>query len=215
MRRVAAGFTLVVAVLATAGCGSQVRDYIADTYEHRGSSGDIDTYNSPDTVGTTVSDIVANLDPAARKADGGNEYLRYNDDIVTVGPAAGGGSTIRVEDLDGRWFSVADADRATYHAAAAVASNHLVALLGQAARLAEGIGVPPEAYLDLARATLDNVASLGPSAALTGPAARCDWETVARHLAAIAEDERPAYRALAAAAARLAGTTPPPNLLQP
>ncbi|HET8994774.1 MULTISPECIES: DUF4247 domain-containing protein [unclassified Rhodococcus (in: high G+C Gram-positive bacteria)] len=105
VRRMAAGFALVVAVLATAGCGSQVHDYIADTYEHRGRSGDVDTYYSPDPVGTTVSDIVANDDPAARKADGGNEYLRYNDDIVTVGAASGGGSTITVEDLDGRYSS--------------------------------------------------------------------------------------------------------------
>lgn len=115
-----------------------------------------------------------------------------------------------VDDLGGRWFTVADADRATYHAAAAVASNHLVALLGQVERLAHGIGVPPEAYLDLARATLDNVAAMGPAAALTGPVARGDWETVERHLAALPADERDAYRALAAAAHRLSGGPPPP-----
>jgi predicted short-subunit dehydrogenase-like oxidoreductase (DUF2520 family) len=108
-----------------------------------------------------------------------------------------------VADLGGRWFEVADGDRATYHAAAAVASNHLVALLGQVARLADGIGVPFEAYLDLARASLDNVAALGPPAALTGPVARGDWDTVARHLAALDPSEREAYRALAAAARRL------------
>ena len=108
-----------------------------------------------------------------------------------------------VADLHGRWFEVADQDRATYHAAAAVASNHLVALLGQVARLADGIGVPFEAYLDLARASLDDVAALGPQAALTGPVARGDWDTVARHLAALDPSEREAYRALAAQARRL------------
>jgi len=117
------------------------------------------------------------------------------------------------DDLGGRWFEVADVDRATYHAAAAVASNHLVALLGQVERLASGIGVPPEAYLDLARASLDNVAALGPAAALTGPVARGDWATVARHLDALPADERPAYLALAEAAARLAGRTLPAVLL--
>ena len=71
-----------------------------------------------------------------------------------------------VADLGGRWFAVADEDRAIYHAAAAIASNHLVALLGQVERLADGIGVPPEAYLDLARATVDNVAELGAASAL-------------------------------------------------
>ena len=91
-----------------------------------------------------------------------------------------------VADLGGRSFTVADADRAAYHAAAAIASNHLVALLGQVERVAAGAGVPLEAYLDLVRATLDNVAEMGPAAALTGPVARGDWATVERHRAALA-----------------------------
>jgi predicted short-subunit dehydrogenase-like oxidoreductase (DUF2520 family) len=106
-------------------------------------------------------------------------------------------------DLGGRWFDVADDDRATYHAAAVVASNHLVALMGQVHRIADGIGVPGEAYLHLAAGALQNVAEVGPAAALTGPVARGDWDTVARHLAAIDPSERPAYLAMAAAARRL------------
>jgi predicted short-subunit dehydrogenase-like oxidoreductase (DUF2520 family) len=78
------------------------------------------------------------------------------------------------DDLGGRTFEVADADRVRYHAAAVIASNHLVAVLGQAERVAREAGVPFEAYLDLVRATVDNVAALGPAAALTGPAARGD-----------------------------------------
>ena len=62
----------------------------------------------------------------------------------------------------GSAFEVADADRAAYHAAAVIASNHLVALLGQAERVAAAAGVPFDAYLDLVRATLDNVADAGP-----------------------------------------------------
>ena len=108
-----------------------------------------------------------------------------------------------VDDLGGRWFRVADDNRAAYHAAAAIASNHLVALLGQVERVAGSIGVPPEAYLDLARGSLDDVAARGPAAALTGPVARGDWDTVRRHLAALDPVERPAYVALAAAARRL------------
>ena len=108
-----------------------------------------------------------------------------------------------VADLGGRWFDVADADRAVYHAAACIASNHLVALLGQVERVAAGIGVPIDAYLDLARDTVDNVARLGPAAALTGPVARGDQDTIERHLAALDPSEREAYRALAGAAGRL------------
>ena len=106
--------------------------------------------------------------------------------------------------LGGRSFTVDDADRATYHAAAVIASNHLVALMGQVERLADEVGVPFEAYLDLATATLANVAVLGPGAALTGPAARGDESTIRRHLRALRADERRAYRGMVDAARRLA-----------
>jgi predicted short-subunit dehydrogenase-like oxidoreductase (DUF2520 family) len=108
-----------------------------------------------------------------------------------------------VDDLGGRWFEVADEHRAAYHAAAVIASNHVVALLGQAERVAATAGVPLAAYLDLVRATVQNVAELGPAAALTGPAARGDWATIDRHLAALAPGEREAYEALVRAARRL------------
>ena len=109
-----------------------------------------------------------------------------------------------VQALKGRSFIVDDGDRATYHAAAAIASNHLVALLGQVERLAAQVGVPFEAYLDLATDTMANVAELGPRAALTGPAARGDEATIRRHLRALPVDERRAYRGMVDAARRLA-----------
>ena len=106
--------------------------------------------------------------------------------------------------LGGRAFVVDDADRPAYHEAAVVASNHVVALLGQVERLAAAVGVPFEAYLDLVAATLDNVRDLGPGAALTGPAARGDEDTIRAHMAALPPAEREAYAALADAARRLA-----------
>ena len=107
-----------------------------------------------------------------------------------------------VADLGGHAFTVADVDRTRYHSAAVIASNHLVALVGQVERVAPP-GVPLAAFLGLARGTIDNVAALGPAAALTGPVARGDWATVERHLEALPEDERPAYEAMVAEARRL------------
>lgn len=104
--------------------------------------------------------------------------------------------------LGGHPFTVADEDRTRYHAAAVIASNHLVALLGQVQRVAPP-GVPLEAYLDLVRGTVENVARLGPAAALTGPVARGDWATVERHLAALPAAERPGYEAMVDLARRL------------
>jgi len=108
-----------------------------------------------------------------------------------------------VRHLEGTFVQIADGDRSLYHAAACIASNHLVALLGQAERVAAAAGVPLAAYLDLVRATVDNVERLGPSAALTGPVARGDRATVERHRAALASEELAAYDAMADAARRL------------
>ncbi len=108
------------------------------------------------------------------------------------------------EALGGRTVEVADGDRAAYHAAACIAANHVVALLGQVERVAATAGLPLDAFLGLTRAAVDDVASLGPVGALTGPARRGDWATLARHSAALAADERPGYNAGVALAVKLA-----------
>lgn len=109
-----------------------------------------------------------------------------------------------VDALSGRSFAVNESARPLYHAAAVISSNHLVALLGQAERVAHLAGVPLEVMLDLARDTVDNVRRLGPAAALTGPAARGDEATITRHLQALPPDERVVYEALVNEAKRLA-----------
>ena len=106
--------------------------------------------------------------------------------------------------LGGRIVEVADDDRAAYHAAACIAANHVVALLGQVERVAASVGLDLESFLPLTRAAVDDVAALGTRAALTGPARRGDWATLSRHLDALGEDERAAYQAGAALATRLA-----------
>lgn len=108
-----------------------------------------------------------------------------------------------VDALGGRAVTVAEGDWVRYHAAAVMASNHLVALLGQVERVADTVGAPLSAYLDLARGALDDVAELGPVDALTGPVRRGDEATVAAHLAALPAAEREGYRAMSDEAARL------------
>jgi predicted short-subunit dehydrogenase-like oxidoreductase (DUF2520 family) len=109
--------------------------------------------------------------------------------------AAVAGSTSRAlqtahalaERLGLRAVEVADADRAAYHAAAAIAANFLVTLEGAAERLAGTAGVDREALVPLVRAAVENWAALGAERALTGPIARGDEATVARQRAAVAE----------------------------
>ena len=104
-----------------------------------------------------------------------------------------------------RTLEIADADRTRYHTAAVVASNHLVALLGQVERLAKSCDVPFEAFGPLVLASVQSTFSLGPTDALTGPVARGDLATVEQHLRDLDPAERDAYRALAREAARLTG----------
>ena len=110
-----------------------------------------------------------------------------------------------------RPFAVADEDRAAYHAAAAVASNFLLAVEDAAERLAATAGVPREALVPLVRATVDNWAAQGVRAALTGPIARGDETVVARHRAAVVErapDLSALYDALAQATRDIAAREP-------
>ncbi len=106
--------------------------------------------------------------------------------------------------LGGRIIRLRDDQRTIYHAAAVVASNHLVALMGQVRTLAESIGLSLDDFLPLAQQTLVDVARFGPDEALTGPASRGDMATIDAHLAAIPESERATYVALANAAFELA-----------
>lgn len=108
-----------------------------------------------------------------------------------------------VEALGGRSVVVREGDWPRYHAAAVVASNHLVALMGQVERIAASIDAPLDAYLDLARGALADVAALGPAAALTGPVRRGDTDTLRRHLEALPPEERAGYQTMSDEARRL------------
>ncbi|HEY6778991.1 MAG TPA: DUF2520 domain-containing protein [Thermoleophilaceae bacterium] len=88
-------------------------------------------------------------------------------------------------------FEIDDEGRAAYHAAAALASNFLVTLQAAAESIAAGAGLEPSEaralLVPLLRRTVDNLAELGPEAALTGPIARGDYATVAAQRGAVEE----------------------------
>jgi predicted short-subunit dehydrogenase-like oxidoreductase (DUF2520 family) len=105
------------------------------------------------------------------------------------------------ESLGMRPFEVAEGDRSAYHAAAAIASNLLVALEESAAELLSSLGTDEarELLAPLVLRTAANWAELGPRA-LTGPIARGDQITIDGHRAALRErapELLPLYDALA------------------
>ncbi len=77
-------------------------------------------------------------------------------------------------------------DRIPYHIAGVLASNYVVTLIGAAVALWESFGedasLAREALLPLLRASVENLAAMPPSAALSGPIARGDLGTLRAHL---------------------------------
>lgn len=94
-------------------------------------------------------------------------------------------------DLEAFPLRVITKGKPLYHAAAVVASNFLVTLMGAALRLIQQAGVPPEeafAVLNpLIEGTLANIERVGIHQALTGPVVRGDVQTVEAHIQAITE----------------------------
>jgi predicted short-subunit dehydrogenase-like oxidoreductase (DUF2520 family) len=112
--------------------------------------------------------------------------------VFAGAPAAVAGSSERAlatarglaERLGMRPFQIDDRDRTAYHAAASIASNFLVTIEDAAEEVLRSIGLDRSILLPIVQATLDNWAASG-RAALTGPVARGDHDTVARQRAAI------------------------------
>lgn len=108
-----------------------------------------------------------------------------------------------VRQLGGVAVEVMEQHRTLYHAALCHAANHLVTLLAGAsgALATAGVGNPQALLAPLVQAALDNSLDRG-FAALSGPLLRGDRDTIADHLAALAQDDPallPAYRAMALA----------------
>ena len=99
---------------------------------------------------------------------------------------------------------------ALYHAAAVLAGNFTTTLVDAGIRLLDEVQIAPDAakgmLLQLVRSTLDNLSELPPRDALTGPFARADFNTIARHLVALDSldvDLATLYRSLAVRTANM------------
>ena len=111
--------------------------------------------------------------------------------------------------LGGHPFRVPAAERAAYHAAACICSNYAVAVEALAQRLmSRWLGDEAAAWqalLPLFKGTAANLeATTSPRTALTGPIARGDTTTVARHLAVLPAELVDVYCSLGLATTELA-----------
>lgn len=106
--------------------------------------------------------------------------------------------------LGGVPLPVAGPAKPAYHAAGVLAAGHALALVEAAVQTLIHIGFSRrhalQTLLPLTRQMLDNFERLGPQAAWTGPVARGDYATVAKHLRALRRYPREFERAYAALA---------------
>ncbi len=115
------------------------------------------------------------------------------------------------EALGGVALPLSPEQQAAYHAAAVMAAGHVAALLDVASHVLANIGLhrpdAEKALAALTRSVVDNIDKVGLPAALTGPFARGDGATVARHLsglAGVSAEAEAVYRALGPSALDLA-----------
>ncbi len=152
------------------------------------------------------------LHPAVSIADrrAGPEVLEGRHAAVTASGAARQLALTLARSLGMRPFEVSEEERPAYHLACATASNYMVTLAAAAERVlqAAGVDVASDVLVSLMQSVLDNLRSSSPVYALTGPIARGDVPTVARHLQTLA-DRHPEflelYSALARATVEIAG----------
>lgn len=155
---------------------------------------------------------IGTMHPLAAIADGKAAMRALKGSVFGVeGDEVGRVTATRlVGALGGIVLPLEGSQMASYHAAAALASNYLVAALDAAAAVLASAGVAPaqaaQALVPLAEGALRNVSAHGTTGGLTGPVRRGDAVTVQRHLEAL--HGRPElveiYRALARRAVEIA-----------
>ncbi len=94
--------------------------------------------------------------------------------------------------FQGKELNIQLGGKPLYHAGAAVVSNFFVATIGFGLQLHESAGIDRQdslnALLPLIQGTLKNIEKIGIPAALTGPIARGDAQTVEDHLVSISRE---------------------------
>lgn len=170
--------------------------------------------SAQDVLGDVVARIagIGTLHPLSAIADGKAAMRSLKGTVFGIeGDEVGRATATQlVGAIGGIVLPLDGSQMASYHAAAALASNYIVAAIDAAAAVLASAGVSPElaaqALVPLAEGALRNVSAHGTTDGLTGPIRRGDAVTIQRHLEALRG--RPElveiYRALARRAVEIA-----------
>jgi hypothetical protein len=78
-----------------------LKSHVAERYSHYATTSDGDRYECSGSAEAVADELADVAEPEARASDRGREYLRYDDDVVTVGPDGSRPCTIHIEDVRG------------------------------------------------------------------------------------------------------------------
>jgi len=130
-------------------------------------------------------------------------------------PAAVHAARLIARTVGGSPVPITAGNKLLYHAAAAMAAGHVLAIEEAAAQLLISLGMTRReavhALLPLTRQVLDNFERFGPHAAWTGPLSRKDYKTVAAHLQKLrgsGDEVFSAYQAVSRLAAHVLAQDP-------
>lgn len=104
----AGGLALAGVVFLFLGISLQnkdIRSHVAENYAAYSHGAEATSYECTGSPSEVADRLAGYQRPEARATDRGIEYLRYDDDIVIVGPDGGRPCTIRVEDVRGSRYS--------------------------------------------------------------------------------------------------------------
>ncbi|MGV0741989.1 DUF4247 domain-containing protein [Mycolicibacterium sp. XJ870] len=80
-----------------------IRTHVAEQYPIYRTDANGTNYDCQGSPAAVADQLAEYQSPEARATDGPTTYLRYDDDIVAVGPEDGHPCSIRVEDVDARY----------------------------------------------------------------------------------------------------------------
>jgi hypothetical protein len=82
-----------------------IRSYVDENYQRYSTAAGATRYECSGPPARVADDLAAVREPQARASDRGTEYLRYDDDIIAIGPDGNRPCTIRVEDIRSGGYS--------------------------------------------------------------------------------------------------------------
>ncbi len=144
---------------------------------------------------------IASVHPLFAVSDKYNSYRELDHACFTIEGGENSEEIIKLfESFGNPVVRISPDNKVKYHLAAAIASNHVVALMEESLSLLTECGFDEEgarkALTPIVSKNVSHILEKGTTASLTGPVERGDISTVKKHLSCLSEEDQLLYRLL-------------------